>query len=337
MSRTTRDEAAARLAARELTQLPPAGAVLVVGDPLDDVVEAARAAGVVVTRWDRRAGAGRSARPWPSGGPYAVAAVRLPRAREELDMAAHAALSVLEPGGRLLVYGANDEGIRPVPGRLEPLVGAVGTLAVGGHARLLGAVRPHTVPGLRGRLADWRERAPLELPWGTVPWTSYPGIFAHGRLDPGTALLVAHLPEVDEGHRVLDYGAGSGFVGAAVLHGRPGARVTLLEVDAVAAEAARENVPGARVVVGEGWQALDPEERFHAVVANPPYHQGKSETLDEVEAFLEGAASFLEPGGVVRLVVQRRHAVDRLMERRLDGVRDVADAGPYRVWEGRRG
>lgn len=337
MARSGRDEAASTLAARELEALPPTGAVLVVGDPLDRVAEAARSAGARVVHWDRtaRRGSGRVARAWlPDDGPYALAALRLPTSWEAFEMAVHASLGVLEPGGRLLVYGANDEGVRSAPRRLEPLVGRVGTLAVGGHARLLGAVRPASVEGLRPALADWRELVRLELPWGAADWVSYPGVFAHGRLDPGTALLLEHLPPFDDGCRVLDYGAGTGVLGAGVRHATAEVDLTLLEIDALAAEAARENVPGATIRVGDGWSALDAHERYDVVIANPPYHRGKEETLAEVEALVAGAAERLLPRGALRLVVQRRHAVGELLERRFDRVRVVADGGPYRVWEG---
>jgi 16S rRNA G1207 methylase RsmC len=50
---------------------------------------------------------------------------------------------------------------------------------------------------------------------------------------------------------------------------------------------------------------------------------------------VEGAAQRLSPGGLLRLVVQRRHAVGERMRMGLRGVRPVADGGPYRVWEGR--
>lgn len=356
MRRRSRDQAAAALAARELHEVPSDGPVLVAGDPTDEVVDAAHATAAVVDRWDRRvrpfvdagppsvgatprAGADAReadlARPWPPPGPYQVVALRLPRSWQAFEMALHATLGVLDPGGRLLVYGANDEGIRSAAGRMEPLVGPVGTLAVGGGARLLGAARPTLVQGLRSRLEDWRRREPLALPWGIVPWTSYPGVFAHGRLDAGTALLLEHLPAIEAGDRVLDYGAGTGFLAAGVLEAQPRARVTLLEVDTVAAEAAGENVPSARIVVGSGWAALDPGDRFEVVIANPPYHRGKSETLAEIEALVAGAAARLVPGGVLRAVVQRRHGVDTLLARALVDVRGVADAEAYRVWEAR--
>ena len=336
MPRPGRDEAAAALAARELEAEPSTGRVLVVGDPRDEVTEAARAGGATVEHWDRlaRTGSGRAARPWVPEGPFGLGALRLPTSWPAFEMAVHAVLGVLEPGARLLVYGANDEGVRSAPRRLEPLVGRVGTLAVGGHARLLGAVRPATVAGLRPRLADWRETVRLELPWGPLEWVSYPGVFAHGRLDDGTALLLEHLPPVADGQRVLDFGAGSGVLGAALLREAGGLDLTLLEIDALAAEAARENVPSATVCIGDGWAALAADARYDVVVANPPYHRGKDETLVEVEALVAGAAARLARGGVLRLVVQRRHPVGDLLERHFDRVRAVADGGPYRVWEG---
>jgi 16S rRNA (guanine1207-N2)-methyltransferase len=344
--RRSRNQSAAALAARELDEVRPDGPVLVVGDPTDEVVDVVRATTALVERWDRRArpvpaghpppiGAANAdlAGPWPPPGPYRVVALRLPRSWEAFEMALHATLGVLEPGGRLLVYGANDEGIRSAAGRMEPLVGPVGTLAVGGGARLLGAIRPVRVQGLRGRLEDWRRREPMALPWGKVPWTSYPGVFAHGRLDAGTALLLETLPTIAADDRVLDYGAGTGLLAAGVLQAQARVRVTLLEVDTVAAEAARENLPDTRIVVGHGWAALDPTDRFEVVIANPPYHRGKSETLSEIEALVQGAATRLVPGGVLRAVVQRRHGVEALMQRALVDVRAVADADAYRVWE----
>ena len=85
-----------------------------------------RAAGAAVrARW-RRCGLAPASRPgwrrcraWPPPGPFDVALLRLPKARDEQEMAAHACLGSLREGGRLIVYGGNDEGIRPAAGMLE--------------------------------------------------------------------------------------------------------------------------------------------------------------------------------------------------------------------------
>ena len=112
MVRVSRDEAAVALALAELDMAPPQGAVLVVEDPQDDLVSAVQRGGGAVETWHRRAGPGRTGASWPPTGPFELAAIRLPKAKDELEMALHAAASVVRPGGRIWLYGAKDEGIR---------------------------------------------------------------------------------------------------------------------------------------------------------------------------------------------------------------------------------
>ena len=60
---------------------------------------------------------------WPPAGPFDPALLRLPKARDEQEMAVHAALERAAPAGRLIVYGGNDEGIRSAAGMLEAFTG----------------------------------------------------------------------------------------------------------------------------------------------------------------------------------------------------------------------
>ncbi|HSG49683.1 MAG TPA: methyltransferase, partial [Longimicrobiales bacterium] len=278
-----RDEAAAGLMASLIPGLGLSATVLVVEDPEPAVADALTAAGaepVLWSRMDRREGAPGST--WPPPGPFHDVLIRLPRTRESLEFALHAALSVTRPGGRVLVYGATDEGIASTPRWLAPLLGPAAVRANARRCRVLEAVwkgprdsAATEAPGgedlppvaLRGTLPQWRKVHEVDLGWGLLPWVSYPGTFAKGGLDPGTALLLAHLPEVPEGTRFLDFGAGTGVLAAGVLHACPGARALLVEPDSLAREAARENVPGAQFPTADGWWKSGP---FHAVVANPP-------------------------------------------------------------------
>lgn len=330
-----RNEAAAELAARHLPHVVDEGPVLVMADPLPRVAGVLGAAGLDVETWHRRAFDGRSASPWPPPGPFAAVALRLPRAKDELEMAVHAAAASLRPGGRLAVYGATDEGIKSAPRRIEPLLENVRTAGVGNRCRVLVAERPEHVPGLRPDLVAWRETFDPPVPGLEGPWVSYPGVFAHGRLDAGTALLLDHLPTVATGARVLDFGCGSGIVAAVMRTRVPGARVHLLDVDAVALAAAEENVPGAPRILGDGLAAAG-ELRFDLVVTNPPYHTGKAHTLDVVEALVRDAPGYLRPGGRLVAVVQKRLPLGDLLEARFRSVRSVADDRLYRVWEAKK-
>jgi 16S rRNA (guanine1207-N2)-methyltransferase len=271
-----RDWAAADLLLSHWEDFGLAEPVLVMNDPLPRVAEVLASRGLHVSAWNRRAWGGRTATPWPMGGPFRSAALRLPRSKGEATMALHAAASVLHPGGSVLVYGSNDEGMRPVPGLMEDLFSAVGTVAVGGRCRVVTGRWEGGAPELRGDLEAWKECMALTYPGLPATWVTYPGVFSSGELDPGTRLLLDLLPPLPAGARVLDFGCGSGIVGAVAMARGDGVRATLLDVDTVALEAARANLPGADVVAGDGPGSAGGEP-FDAIFSNPPLHRGKAE------------------------------------------------------------
>ena len=203
-------------------------------------------------------------------------------------MALHAAASVLRAHGTIFVFGANDEGIQSAGKLLGSLFSGVETLGVGGRCRVLSAHWDGDPASLRGRAEDWRTEVSLDHPQLPSPWYSYPGVFAHGRLDPGTRLLLDSLPDLPAGSRTLDYGCGSGPVGFLALQKGTGVEVDLLDVDSVALLAAKENVPEGRILLRDG---LPPpgEKKYGAILSNPPFHRGKAEEPDMIEEFIQGA------------------------------------------------
>lgn len=316
--------------------------------------------GVRVERWNRRLSSGALVSAWPppgpsasagesvdgatgreGSGPWSLAALRLPRAKDELEMLVHAAASVLEPGGVLLVYGAKDEGIRSASSRIRPVFGSVETVSVKSRCRVLRARRPDEVPGLRGELGDWKSTWRLRVagPGGSTAaggpvdrsWVSYPGVFSHGRLDAGSRLLLDSVDTPAEGDRVLDYGCGSGVIGGVLVARSGGLRLHLLDPDAIALEAARENVPGGRIHLADGLGAVD-DARFDLIVSNPPYHAGKEEDRRVLRALVEGAPSRLRAAGALEMVVQRRFPVEALLEAGFRRVWILDEDSTYRVW-----
>jgi len=292
--------------------------------------------GVAPVLWNRRADTIGQAQPWPPAGPFDAALLRLAKARDERDMAAHACLGALAPGGQLVLWGGNDEGIRSAAGALARLCGSVDTLAVGGHGRVLATPRHAGPLPLRASLEAWRTVAELQIGASTRPWVSYPGIFAAGRIDEGTGLLLGVLPQLKAGARVLDYGCGSGVIGATLLASEATLRLDLMDNDTVALEAARENVPAARTVLGTGLADLA-GATYGAILSNPPLHRGIAEDHALLNELIAGAPSRLAPGGLLQIVVQRRIALERLLARHFATVTVAAETGRFRVWRAFRG
>ena len=326
-----RDEAAAGLMAKTLSGLDVEGDLLVMLEGREEVTGAVLASGGRPHSWHRLALRGRVASPWPSGGPYAAATLRLPKAKEELEMSVHAAAASLHVGARLWVYGANDEGAGSAEGRVRQVLGAATTIATGGRCRVLEATRPEEVPGLLGTLEAWQRSTPLDVAHLPTTWISYPGVFAHGRVDEGTRALMDTIPSLAAGARVLDFACGSGLLGAWVTAREPTVSVDFLDVDAVALEAVEANVPGANRILSDGLRELG-DQRYDLIVSNPPYHEGKGETERVLEELASGAPAHLTEGGMLLLVTQRRLPVQRHLEAVFGTVGAILDEGPYRVW-----
>ena len=234
------------------------------------------------------------------------------------------------PEGRLIVYGGNDEGIRSYQKTLS-CIGTVTTLATRGHGRVLELLRQHVTGLLAGRLADWREGGDA-----AKPWISYPGLFAGGAPDPGTMLLLGHLPTLGAQDKILDYGAGPGAIAAAIRVNYPAAELTLLDNDSVALVAAGENVAGAAMVLGDSLDATK-ANRFDLVVSNPPLHVGFTDDTSALQRLIASAPEHLTTTGSLMMVVQRRIALDRSLAATFSTVDIVADDGRYRVWRAGKG
>ncbi len=88
-------------------------------------------------------------------------------------------------------------------------------------------------------LAEAVEAGRLRLVEGLGLW-SQPGVFSWDRLDPGTALLLDHLPAL--AGRGADFGCGIGILAKAALASAKVKAITLVDIDGRAVEAARRNV-----------------------------------------------------------------------------------------------
>ena len=307
---------------------------LVAGSTDAHLGSALQTTGAHLALWTRRTGSDVTATAWPAHGAYTSAFVRMPKSKQELDFILDAVASELAADAPITVFGANDEGIRSAGARLDRFVEGVTTLDTRRHCRVITGPRRAEIAGLRGHLADWRQVASIDLGAGPRPWIVYPGLFAHGRLDDGTRLLLTHLPTLAPGAHVLDYAAGAGIIAAAVRERHATAQLDLIDSDALALMAARENVPDARLVAGDRLRTLG-AQRYDAILSNPPIHDGVAENLVVLERLVAQAPAHLAIGGVLQFVVQRRVKVRPLLEAAFSAIEMLADDGRFTVWRAR--
>lgn len=329
-----REATIAAVAAEALGERRPQGRILVAFDG-DGAMEAAlRDGGAEAVSWHRLARDGRTATPWPADGPFDGAVIRLPRGWAGFQMALHAVAARLAPGAPLWIAGSNDEGITSAPKHFDGLVDGAETLIIKRRARVLETRR--TDAPARGALEDWRETVSLPLPEraGLIDLVSYPGLFAHGHLDAGSEALLSVLPEVAAGVRVLDFGCGAGVLARAVRERTPDARLTLLDIDAVALHAARQNVPDAEYVLSDGLAGLGECERFGLILSNPPLHRGQDEDFGMLEDLVAGTKKYLKLRGALVVVTQRTAGVGKLFKSAFGHADLLREDTRFQVWRG---
>lgn len=346
-----RDEASAEVMAESVPQLTLGARVLLAGEAGPAVRAAITQAGGQSEVWLRRATqAGSTATEWPPDGPFTSALLRLPRAKDELDMMLHAVAARVDAGGDIAVYGANDEGIKSIAARMEPLLGTVDVVGQRAHCRVLRAKLPAGLTGLKAGLEQWRHTGTMTIAGTRRPWISYPGAFAKGGLDAGTGLLLAALAgeaaagvpavTIAPDARVLDYACGTGVIAAHVQAKVPTAQIVMADWDALAVHAAAQNVPAATAICAARLldvpaapgDAKAKAGGYDLIVSNPPIHDGKSEDYTVLGQLIAQAPEKLSPRGALVFVVQGRVPVEDWLAAAFDQVETVLQDTRYRVW-----
>lgn len=175
--------------------------------------------------------------------------------------------------------------------------------------------------------------------WGHwLELTSGSGVFAQGRLDVGTGVLLREQGPPEGARSVLDLGCGYGVIGLAVAIAVPGCTVTAVDVNERAVLLANENA--VQLGVADRFSAsvpgdVDPAAVYDEIWSNPPIRIGK-EALHEL---LLTWMPRLAPGGRARLVVGKNLGSDSLagwLTEQGFPTEKVASAKGFRVLESRR-
>ncbi|WP_085656722.1 class I SAM-dependent methyltransferase [Pseudomonas sp. B11(2017)] len=262
------------------------------------------------------------------------AVVFLPKAKDLTDYLLNAVAARLA-GREVYLVGEKRGGIEGAAKQLNPF----------GKPRKLDSARHCQL--WRVTVADAPAAKPLEslaqtyelpLAEGPLKVISLPGVFSHGRLDRGSALLLEHLDKLPGGH-LLDFGCGAGVLGAAVKRRYPDTQVTLLDVDAFAAASSRltlaANSLEGDVLTGDGIDAAP--LGLNAILTNPPFHTGVHTDYQATENLLRKAAQHLKNGGELRLVANSFLKYQPLIEEHLGACSVRAEGQGFRIYSAKRG
>ncbi|NNJ17519.1 class I SAM-dependent methyltransferase [Pseudomonas putida CSV86] len=264
---------------------------------------------------------------------FEAAVVFLPKSRDLANYLLNALASRL--GGRTLyLVGEKRGGIEGAAKQLHAF-GKPRKLDSARHCQLWQVTVDN--PPVAQPLDSLALRFELPLSDGTLQVVSLPGVFSHGRLDRGTALLLEHLDGLPTGH-VLDFGCGAGVLGATIKRRYPQSRVTLLDVDAFAVASSRLTLAAngleGDVISGDGIDAAP--RSLNVILSNPPFHTGVHTNYQASENLLKKSADHLEKGGEMRLVANSFLRYPPLIEAAMGNCETLVQADGFKIYRALR-
>lgn len=255
-------------------------------------------------------------------GRFDAAIVALSRARAETRARIAEAAAHMPAGAALWIDGQKTDGIDSVLRELRALAPVDHV-----EARAHGKIFRVTIPEGDWLPADWAARDHEVAPG----FITRPGVFSADGPDPASQTLAAALPARLPA-RMVDLGAGWGWLGAQVL-AHPGVEILhLVEADATALDCARRNVtdPRARFHWADALDFRLPEP-VNGVVMNPPFHHGRAADPGLGGRFIRAAAGLLTGAGRLWMVANRHLPYEQVLRDCFAEVEEIAGDGRFKV------
>jgi 16S rRNA (guanine1207-N2)-methyltransferase len=237
------------------------------------------------------------------------------------------ALRAVVPGGVFRALAPNHQGGTRLRKEMQAF-GCVVEETARRHHRIVVCARPDNLTGVDEALANGGPRLVEEL----GVW-SQPGVFSWDRIDPGSALLLDHLPALSG--RGADFGCGVGILSRAVLASANVEQISLIDIDRRAVECARRNIGDARATfrwahVRDGVPKLS---ELDFVVMNAPFHDAGTEDRTIPIHFVKRAAEALRSGGACWLTANRHLPYEEALRAAFRRVELKIETGGYKIYE----
>lgn len=281
----------------------------------------------------KQAGADVQFAAFPAAGKtaYQWIILSLPRQKALLRMLLDCATGLLADDGVLWLAGENKAGIKSVDKILKTHFARVTKLDNARHCTLYEAGAP-----LRQHAFDpvtYQEKWLLACDGSEIKVVSYPGVFAHGRLDGGTALLLDNLDKMGFRGEILDFGCGAGVIGACIAARHKGVRVSFLDSSALALKAceatlAANGIDGT-VIASDGLSQAN--QSYAVIISNPPIHVGVKTDNRMSLRLLDSVQQHIEPGGSLILVANRHLPYENWLSQNFQQVVELAENRYFKV------
>ena len=260
------------------------------------------------------------------------AVIFVPKSKELLNYVLHNVVSRLSAGAFIFLVGEKKAGVERAAKQLQPYGPAL-KLDSARHCQMWQMTIEKTVTAKT--LEEWAMQYTVTTPNGELTICSLPGVFSQKSLDVGTAVLLPYLSQVTAG-KIADFGCGAGVISAYLAKLNPENRIFAMDVDAFALASTRmtfdkNNLLPERLEIKAVTGIEDAPLFLHAIVSNPPFHQGIKTDYNASENLCKTARRHLKSGGELWLVANRFINYPILIEQNFGQCTIKADQQGFKV------
>ncbi|MBI9104123.1 MAG: class I SAM-dependent methyltransferase [Spirochaetales bacterium] len=187
-----------------------------------------------------------------------------------------------------------------------------------------------------------------EVPEWDLRIKNLPGVFAMGKLDPGTRFLLEKFERLSKGFTeetpprvIADPGCGDGVLAMAAARKWPEAKVICTDESAQAVKSAEitglENGLQERlsIIQTDLMEGID-DGSVDLILCNPPFHTSSRVSMDLPFLFISESARVLRPGGMLLLVANRHLGYTNTLNDHFTTARTIAQNKKFTIYTCRR-
>lgn len=255
-----------------------------------------------------------------------------PKTKSEAQFQLSYLLHNMPKGSDIFIIGENRTGVKSV----EALLSDFGTIQKIDSARRCGLYHFQADSRLVFNLDEWWLSYHLTIEKQNIEIKSLPGVFSQKGLDAGSELLLNALmdrTDIIKGN-VLDVGCGSGILSTVLGKLYPDIVLTLSDVSSAAIESSKvtlnSNNVNATVVASDVFSNLN--DKYHLIVSNPPFHDGKETNYIAVNALIKEAKKHLKLNGYLCIVANSFLPYQTILDETFKSVEVIAQTTKFKVY-----
>ena len=233
--------------------------------------------------------------------------IKIPKTRALLEHQLYALRAVLHHDTHIIAAGMARNIHNSTLELFESIIGPTTTTRAFKKSRLILVERDHSINEGQSPYPDSYELVVDR----SYRIQNHASLFSRDRLDPGSRLLLEHMPQDPRFRHIVDLGCGCGVLGLVAAALNPGAGLLFSDESFMAIASAEANFRDAFAgtrdavfTVGDCLQGV-PDASQDLVLINPPFHQQHSVGDAIAWGMFKDARRVLAAGGELRIVANR--------------------------------